>query len=244
MRVLRLYLDQDLSKGSRVSLSPEQQNYLRNVMRITVGAKVCLFNGDNNEYDATVSSVDKKNVELNVEDVAVVDRESPLDIHLGQAITKGDRMDFSVQKSVELGVKQFTPLSTQHGVVNLKGDRLTKKIQHWQKIAYSAAEQCGRNVITVVHPEMTLEQWLVQQQASELKLVLSPDARKTISDIPRPEKSICLLIGPEGGFSKEEVGQAEAAGFEAISFGPRILRAETATIAVLAAVQSHWGDLG
>jgi 16S rRNA (uracil1498-N3)-methyltransferase len=153
-------------------------------------------------------------------------------------------MDFSVQKAVELGVATISPLFTQHGVVSLKGERLESKQQHWQRVAISAAEQSGRAVVSRIATPMQLSEWIEEKsKAEQTKIVLQPQASQTFQDVPAPSGPVIVLIGPEGGLSEEELNLAKAAGFVGISLGPRILRAETATTAVMTIVQSMWGDL-
>ncbi|MDH5216696.1 MAG: 16S rRNA (uracil(1498)-N(3))-methyltransferase [Gammaproteobacteria bacterium] len=244
MRSFRLFIGDDLSVGQQYRLAGPEQNYLRNVLRLSEGAEVVLFNGMGKEYLASLIQVSKKAVVLDIHTQQECDRESPLVIELGQAITKGDRMDFSVQKSVELGVNIIAPLFTQHGVVSIKNDRLNKKQQHWQKVAVSASEQSGRAVVPRVEVPLQLQDWIKSKSnAAALKLVLLPGARVALKSIPVVPSSVIVLIGPEGGFSDDEAALAIEAGFVDISLGPRILRAETATVTAISALQLLWGDL-
>lgn len=245
MRKNRLYVDSDLVVGNPHSLGHSEMNYLKNVLRLQVGDEVILFNGSGFEYPARLAKVDKRLVELEVLDEIQNQLESHLDIELGLAITKGDRMDFSVQKSVELGVSSITPIFTQHGVVSLKGDRLAKKRQHWQKVAVSACEQCGRNRIPPVAEPLQLEDWLAPLYASEsLRLVLAPGSGMNLQEISYSGESIKVLIGPEGGFNDAELSAALSAGFSPVTLGKRILRAETASLTIMGVLQFLWGDLG
>ena len=244
MRSIRLFVDDVLSVGQQYSLASTEQNYLRNVLRLNEGAELVLFNGDGKEYLGSLVQVSKKAVVLDIHGVRDCDRESGIAVELGQAITKGDRMDFSVQKSVELGVNVIAPLFTQHGVVSIKGERLGKKQQHWQKVAVSASEQCGRAVVPHVKEPEQLADWIKSKAGLDaLKIVLLPGASQNLKTLPSPQSSIIVLIGPEGGLSDEEGEMAIQAGFIGVSLGPRILRAETATVVFLSAVQFLWGDL-
>ena len=244
MRTIRLFVDDDLSVGQRYSLASAEQNYVRNVLRLTEGAEVVLFNNSGKEFSAKLAQVGKKFVALDVVSEQVCDKESNVVIELGQAITKGDRMDFSVQKSVELGVSRVVPLFSQHGVVSIKGDRLSKKRQHWQKVAVSASEQCGRALVPPVEKPEHLQDWLKSKSGVDaVKIVLLPGADISLKSFPVPLSPVVVLIGPEGGLSDDEVSMALDAGFVGVSLGPRVLRAETATVAVLGAIQFLWGDL-
>ena len=167
--------------------------------------------------------------------------ESPLAVHLGQAISKGDRMDYAIQKAVELGVAAITPLYTEHGDVRLRGEREAKKLAHWQAVAASACEQCGRAVVPTVHFPMTLAEWLTERNEA-LRLVLHPGTRGVLEQATAPD-SVALLIGPEGGLSAKDLETALAVGFMPLSLGPRILRTETAPVVALSLLQYRFGDL-
>ena len=170
-----------------------------------------------------------------------IDREAALPIYLGLAVSRGERMDYAVQKSTELGVAELFPLLTERTEVRLKADRFEKKRQHWQTIAYSACEQCGRNRPPVIHTPQPLLQWL-STAPGDCRLVLHHRSSDTLADTPRPE-SASLLIGPEGGLTDAEIEAALGAGFAPLRLGPRVMRTETAPVAALAVLQFHWGDL-
>jgi 16S rRNA (uracil1498-N3)-methyltransferase len=170
--------------------------------------------------------------------------ESALKIHLVQCISRGDRMDFVVQKATELGVKRITPVLSQYGVVKLDNARAEKKREHWQKIAASACEQSGRTRLPLIDTPISLKNWFGNKPASvDAELILAPGAATPLASITAPETKVCALIGPEGGFSEAEYKDAAVSGFEAVSLGPRVLRTESAAIATLAVLQSLWGDL-
>ncbi|HEX5793474.1 MAG TPA: 16S rRNA (uracil(1498)-N(3))-methyltransferase, partial [Rheinheimera sp.] len=164
-----------------------------------------------------------------------------LKIHLGQGISRGDRMDFAIQKAVELGVTEITPLFTERCGVKLDGERLAKRNEQWQKIAVSACEQSGRSIVPTVHPAINLQDWLAQQ-TKELKLTLHPRANDTIKTLT-PNSHLRLVIGPEGGFTDHEMQQTSNAGFQGIQLGPRVLRTETAALTAISALQLQFGDL-
>ena len=170
------------------------------------------------------------------------DVESPLKIHLGQGISRGDKVDFTIQKSVELGITEITPIFSQRCGVKLSGDRLAKKHQQWQKIAIAAAEQSGRNFVPVVHPPIDIKEWL-EQASDAIKLTLHPRAEHSIKTIQVPTEGVRFLVGPEGGFTDAEIDIAKQQNFVDIRLGPRVLRTETAALTVLSALQLQFGDL-
>jgi 16S rRNA (uracil1498-N3)-methyltransferase len=171
------------------------------------------------------------------------DRESNLSIHLAIGISRGERMDLIVQKATELGVSEITPLFTERCEVKLSGERLDKKVNHWQQVAISACEQCQRNSLPSINAPVKIEQWQVNCDAS-LKLVLHHRTDQSLSDMPPPSGQVALLIGPEGGLSEREIEQAISLGFSPLALGPRVLRTETAPLAAISILQSLWGDMG
>ncbi|RJG40014.1 16S rRNA (uracil(1498)-N(3))-methyltransferase [Motilimonas pumila] len=243
MRVPRIYEPQALTVGATIELNADAAGHVGRVLRLGPGDAVILFNGDNAQYPATISSASKKQVSVTVNEQQSHSSESPLNIHLGQVISRGDRMDFVIQKSVELGVNTITPLFSERCGVKLSGERLQKKRQQWQKIAISACEQCGRNTVPTIAEPISITQWLSQQDET-LKLTLHPRAKYSINTLPAPDQGVRLLIGPEGGFSDKEVSQSELAGFVDTLLGPRILRTETAALTAITALQCRFGDLG
>ncbi|MCB1705797.1 MAG: 16S rRNA (uracil(1498)-N(3))-methyltransferase [Halioglobus sp.] len=241
MRTTRIHTTQRLGPGAVVLLEPEPSRHLARALRLGVGDTLTLFDGRGGEYPAEITAVDKKQVQVVTGEHVQCERESPLDIHLGIAVSRGDRMDWVVQKATELGVTALTPLLTEHTGVKLSGERAGKKIQHWQQIAISACEQCGRNRPPVVHALQAQSQWLASTSA-EQKFVLHHRATAHAHAGLAPT-SIALLVGPEGGLSEAEISAAEQAGFAALRLGPRVLRTETAPLAAIAILQSHWGDM-
>ena len=201
-----------------------------------------LFNGDGNEYSAQIIDVSRKQVVVEADACLTIGKESPLSIHLGQGVSKGDRMDTVLQKSVELGVSEITPILTQRCAVKLDEKRWEKKIQQWQKIITGACEQCGRNTVPKLNAPVTLNQWLASPtQAS--RLILAPGAEQPLSKTPYSTHGFRLLIGPEGGLSEQEIHQANENGYSSVSLGPRILRTETAALTSVSILQSLHGDL-
>ncbi|MDK1289208.1 16S rRNA (uracil(1498)-N(3))-methyltransferase [Pseudoalteromonas umbrosa] len=242
MRIPHIYQPSDLVINQPTTLDEDAAGHIARVLRMKEGEHVSLFNGHGGEYLAKITTISKKTVEVTPFEFVDKCVESPLKVHLGQGISRGDKMDFTIQKSVELGVSEITPLFTTRCGVKLSGERLAKKHQQWQKIAISAAEQSGRNFVPIVHPPISLEQWL-SQQSEELKLTLHPRADHSIKTLPAPEQGVRFLVGPEGGFTDDEMTNTTEQGFIDIKIGPRVLRTETAALTVLSALQLQFGDL-
>ncbi|ATZ73578.1 16S rRNA (uracil(1498)-N(3))-methyltransferase [Idiomarina sp. X4] len=242
MRVPRIFHPDPIDINVETELSADGFQHLIKVLRLNVNDPIVLFNGDGKNYSATITQVTKKSASFKVAAVEDNDTESPVPVHLGQVISRGDRMDFVLQKSVELGVSEITPLFSERCGVKLSGDRLEKKQQQWQKIVRSACEQCGRSIVPNVKPAQTLEDF-INNSFDGLRLTLDPTAEQPLSSYTQADKGIQLLIGPEGGFTDEEVLEAEQQGFKPMKLGPRILRTETAALSALTAVQYQFGDL-
>lgn len=244
MRVPRIYHPLSLAEQTQCTLSEDAANHVGRVLRMQPGEQLELFDGSNHIYAAKILEASKKQVSVEIISQQFCDRESNLPIHLGQVISRGDRMEFTIQKSVELGVNVITPLWSERCGVKLDGERLDKKIQQWQKITISACEQCGRNKIPEIRPMMKLQDWCAEQDGS-LKLNLHPRAKYSIRTLPNiPAEGVRLLIGSEGGLSPQEITQTEAQGFTEILLGKRVLRTETAALAAISALQICFGDLG
>lgn len=242
MRNPRIYIDVPLNVGTTIELSDDAFGHIVRVLRLPEGASITLFNGDGNDYQGELTQVSKKQAAAKILDATAVSNESPLAIHLGQGISRGDRMDFTLQKSVELGVSAITPLFTERCGVKLNGDRLAKKIDQWQKIVISACEQSGRSTVPVVNEPMQIDDWL-NQETSALKINLHPKAQHSIMTLPMENTRVRLLIGPEGGLSDAEITRANNAEFVDVLLGPRILRTETAALTAITALQCRFGDL-
>jgi 16S rRNA (uracil1498-N3)-methyltransferase len=242
MREIRIYQAGSYSPGDLIDLSPEASHHVAVVLRMQVGDLLTLFCGDNREFSAQLEVSQKKMVTVRITTERVVSRESSIRVHLAQAISKGERMEFVMQKAVELGVSSISPLLTERSVVKLDKTRLDKKLAQWQAIAIAACEQCGRNQIPEVNSILSLSDYLHQIKAP-LKLVLDPRDNKTWRDYCFETGEVALLIGPEGGFSQEELKQIYQAEFKPLCLGPRILRTETAAIAALSVLQALGGDL-
>lgn len=242
MRIPRIYTPQSLADQSTIALEADAAHHIARVLRMAVGAELALFNGDGYEYSARITSADKKNVVVAITHAEISARESPLHIHLGIAISKGDRMDWIIQKATELGVAQITPLISERVEVRLQGEREEKRLSHWRGIVIAACEQCLRNRIPAVGAVQSLASWLAAIQA-DAKFVLHHRSATALADHAGKPGSVALLIGPEGGLSESEITQAERGGFGSLRLGPRVLRTETAPLAALSVLQYLWGDL-
>lgn len=238
MRLSRFFIDAPLALGQH-ELPEAQAHYIGRVLRHAVGDAVQLFDGSGQEYRGELIEVGKKAVRVELREQLAGQAESPLRIHLGQGLSRGERMDWAIQKASELGVNEITPIISERCEVRLKDERADKRLAHWRQVAISACEQCGRSVLPVIHAPVSLGEWQVAVQA-ELKLVLHPVAAPLESHA-RPQR-LAFLVGPEGGLSEAEVELAKSAGFHAARLGPRVLRTETAPVVALAVAQQLWGD--
>ncbi len=200
-----------------------------------------LFDGRGGEYPAHIERIERDRVYAELAEWRDIERESRLNITLVQALQAGDKMDFTIQKAVELGVRDIVPVESRRSVLRLAGERAGKRVAHWQGVVASACEQCGRNQVPLVAPLEKLENWLARPSNGCLRLMLAPDADQILASI-QPAGAIQLLIGSEGGLDPQEVIAATQAGFQAVRMGQRILRTETAGLAALAALQALWGD--
>ena len=230
--------------GGELLLEGDRARYLGRVLRLAVGDEIAVFNGEGGEWAATISAMTKSTATLQLGEAHEAGAESPLKIHLVQGISRGERMDFVVQKATELGVKRITPVLTEYGVVKLDSARAEKRRDHWQHIAASACEQSGRTRLPLIDVPVPLKDWFGNKPTQvDAQLILTPGAKSSLAGIAAPETKVCVLIGPEGGFSHTEYEDAALAGFTAVSLGPRVLRTETAAVAALTVMQSQWGDL-
>jgi 16S rRNA (uracil1498-N3)-methyltransferase len=243
MQIPRLYLPLPLTVGATVRLDDNAFNHAVRVLRLKPEAALILFNGRGGAFAATLADVSKREAWARLLEFLPGEVESPLRVILGQGISRGDKMDYTLQKAVELGTAAIQPLFTKRGGVDLSGERLTRKVQHWRGIVIGACEQCGRNRLPDVHNPQALADWLTQPAEPGLRLLLDPAAEQSLRGLEPPATGwVTLLIGSEGGLSPAEMAQARQAGFIGVRLGPRILRTETAGLAALAAMQAWWGD--
>ncbi|AXS80907.1 16S rRNA (uracil(1498)-N(3))-methyltransferase [Dechloromonas sp. HYN0024] len=241
MNLPRFYCREALSPGAHVDLPEPVARHAVRVLRLPPGALMVLFDGRGGEYPARIQRIERDRVVAELAEWHDVERESSLAVTLVQALQSGDKMDFTIQKAVELGVRHIVPVDSRRSVLRLAGERAGKRVAHWQGVVASACEQCGRNQVPLVAPLEKLENWLARPAEGGLRLMLAPDAEQTLATIA-PAKNVQLLIGAEGGLDPQEVIAAQQAGFQAVRLGPRVLRTETAGLAALAALQALWGD--
>lgn len=238
----RVFLPQPLAAGSEIALSEEAFRHLVQVLRMREGEGFVAFNGEGGEYRATLTQVGKRNAGARMEAFDAVDRESPRPLHLAQCVSKGDRMDYTLQKAVELGVSDIQPLLSSRSVVRMDGERWEKKLDHWRGVIVSACEQSGRTRIPQLHAVQALTVWLDAGGGAGERLTLDPLASHGLREMSEPQGAVTLLVGPEGGLSEAELDAARRAGYVGVRLGPRVLRTETAGVAALAAIQALWGD--
>lgn len=240
MRIPRLYYSGFLAPGMTIQLEGNAFSHAVRVLRIRPGGSIVLFNNQGGEYSAQLKSIDKRRAEARIKAFKAREVESPLHITLGQCIAKPEHMDTAIQKATELGARTIVPLLSQRSL-KLDSARLGKKHSHWQGIIISACEQCGRNHLPQLAQPIVLEDWLGDDIANSLQLLLDPQAGQSLRSVSH-KNSIRVLIGPEGGLTETEIQQAQDRGFIGIKMGPRILRTETAALTILAALNTLWGD--
>lgn len=243
MPLSRIYHDAPLQTGTQILLKQQAYEHLVKVLRLKAGDRLILFNGQGGQFRASIVAINKPKITVAVEHYDAHEAESSLEIHLGQALLKSDKMDFVIQKAVELGVTTITPLLTQRSVIKLSEQRQAKRLKHWQGILIHACEQCGRNSLPQIQQISPMSAW-VKKYAGDCAFILNPFSKTQLPFKYTCLKTVSCLIGPEGGFTEEEISFAQQNGFTSLNLGKRILRAETATLATLAIFQSHWGDMG
>lgn len=245
MRIHRIFHAQPLKDQHTVELSSAAAKHLSTVLRLKAGAPLVLFDGSGFEFEAVLQEADKKHAVASISRMHGPAVESPLQVTLAQSISRGERMDYTVQKAVELGVIGIVPVFTERSVVRLDEKSAMRKQQHWQQIAISACEQSGRVRLPEVQPPVSLHAFLASEHQAKLKLLLDPQADMTVSQLSKPPgNGMLLLVGPEGGLDETESEAAKRAGFLGLQLGPRILRTETAALVALSLLQGLWGDLG
>ncbi len=241
MRIPRIHTGQVLQAESTFELEPGPSQHIARALRMQVGDALILFDGRGGEYPATISALAKRHVTVSTGAHRALEVEAPLAIHLGIAVSRGERMDWVIQKATELGVAEITPLFSKRTEVKLKGERAEKKQRHWQQIAISACEQCGRNRVPAINPTLQVANW-IQATSADLRFVLHHRHEQPPQYDTAPA-SLALLIGPEGGLSVQEITAAENAGYLGLRLGPRVMRTETAPVAAIAILQARWGDM-
>jgi 16S rRNA (uracil1498-N3)-methyltransferase len=241
MRLTRIFENSIFKLNDTVRLSDNSAQHICTVLRLKLNDEIVLFNGDGCNYKAKIAQIGKREVFVHITEVEKRNTLSPLHIHLGQALCRGEKMDFVIQKATELGVQAITPLNTEYSNVKLSEERLDKKQAHWQNVADSAAEQSGRTDRLIVHTVEELNEWF-KTPFEGLRLVLEPNSPLSIKSLIKQD-SVQLLIGPEGGLSEQEIKEALAVKFTAINLGSRILRTETAALTTSSILQCLWGDI-
>jgi len=242
MRTIRVFTNQPLHIGEEAILDEIASRHLITVLRLKSGDEITLFNGQGGEYFATLIDCHPKKSAVIISNFSDVNRESPLQIHLGIGLSRGDRMDWVIQKATEAGITEITPLYTERTEVKLKGDRAEKKMRHWQQVSISASEQSYRTHLPSIHAPASIDDWCNGIQA-EKKFVLHHRSQQTLRELKEHTvTSVALLIGPEGGLTEQEISHAENTQFSALTLGPRVLRTETAPVIAIGILQSIWGD--
>ncbi|SFF39685.1 16S rRNA m(3)U-1498 methyltransferase [Fontimonas thermophila] len=238
----RIYFETPLAEGTQLALPESAFRHLVQVLRMRQGDAFIAFDGRGGEYEAVLVEVSKRAATAQVRAHRAIERESPLDLALAQCICKGERMDYSLQKAVELGVRRIVPLVSGRSVVRLDEERWARKLAHWRGVIVAACEQSGRTRLPHLEPVQLLAQWLDENRACGERLMLDPQGRYGLRALARPNGPVTLLVGPEGGLGSDELAHARRSGFLGIRIGPRVLRTETAGVAALAALQALWGD--
>lgn len=243
MSISRIFQPGALISGSVVDLEAQASHHLARVLRAKVGDSLTIFNGEGGEYEASIIAIDKKKVSVLIASYQPRETESQLTLYLAQGISRGEKMDYTIQKAVELGVKKIIPLMTERCSVKLDEERRQKRLQHWQSIVVSACEQSGRNRVPEILSPQSLNQWL-QTVEADYYFVLAPLGTQKLNEISlQKDARVVLLIGPEGGLSDQEMTQVSQKGFQPLNLGPRVLRTETAAVAALTALQCYFGDM-
>ena len=238
----RFHCPLPLAEGAEIALPDAAAHHAARVLRLAEGDAVTLFDGDDGEFAACILRIDGRGVQVRVGAADGVDRESPLAVTLVQGLAAADRMDYAIQKAVELGVRAVQPVVMARSVSRLDAERAAKRTLHWRQVAIAACEQCGRNHLPRLHPLMDFDDWLSASTPTSLRLLLAPDGDLTLSALAPPSGPVEILVGPEGGLTAEESAAALRRGFRALRLGPRILRTDTAGPALLAAINGQWGD--
>jgi 16S rRNA (uracil1498-N3)-methyltransferase len=237
----RFFVPPPLADGLELALPANAAHHAAQVLRLKRGDAVTLFDGEGGEFGAEILGSTARSVEVRVVERRALERESPLHVTLAQTLVASERMDYVIQKAVELGAERIVPVASARCVTRLEGTRANRRVEHWRQIAIAACEQCGRNRVPIVDAPRDLSRWLREPSDARSRLLLSP-AGAPLAELTAPVGAIELLVGPEGGFAPEEEAAALDAGFSAVRVGPRILRTETAGPAMLAALNALWGD--
>jgi 16S rRNA (uracil1498-N3)-methyltransferase len=244
MRLTRVHVTEPLEVGRRIEVEGAAANHIARVLRSRAGDPLTVFNGNGAEFAASIVEFHRDSVVVEVEEARAVSRESPLSLTLAQGISRGERMDWILQKATELGGSRIVPVFTERSVVRLDAKQAERKLQHWRAIAIAACEQCGRNIVPEIAPPMDIFEFVSSSvQPQMTRLLLSPMSEVSIDEVRADTGGVTVLIGPEGGLTDIEQETAQRSGFTAVRMGPRVLRTETAAIAALTILQHRLGDL-
>ena len=243
MRLNRVYTERPLAEDAEVTLPEAAASHVARVLRLRAGAPLVLFDGSGADFRGEIVAVEGDRVRVRIGERAAGLRESPLAITLVQAVSRGERMDWTLQKATELGVRRIQPVLSARSVVRLDEQQAGRKLRHWQAIVAGACEQCGRSVLPEVRAPLELSRFLAESSRDGQRLVLSPGGPASLAGLASASARVELLIGPEGGLDDAELDAAGRAGFAPVRLGPRVLRTETAGIVALAVLQALWGDL-
>lgn len=240
MHISRIHQAVELAPGDEVNLDKAAINHVVNVLRLKIDDPLIIFNGKGGEYSAKITQIKRREVKVKTTQFKNISRESNLKIHLAQGVSLGEKMDFILQKATELGVAEITPIITARCNIKLSEDRWNKKIIRWKKIIISACEQCGRNILPKLNQTITFADFVTQNKIST-KIILNPSAKNNLSDLDIKQNEVTILVGPEGGVTAEEINEARKHNFLDINLGPRILRTETAGVAITSILQAQFG---
>lgn len=239
----RFYCPPPLPTSGIFELPPDAAHHATRVLRLRAGDPVEIFDGLGNQRRGSIAQLDGRRVAIGQLSAVDTSRESPLRLLLAQAMASSEKMDWVIQKATELGVAEIQPIDMERSVARLSAERLDKRLEHWQQVAISACEQCGRNLLPQIHAPLDIMAWLQQMKnAADARFILLPQGSASLHSQPRPPGRVALLVGPEGGFTEAEGDSALRCGFVPVRLGARVLRTETAAIAGLAALQTLWGD--
>src|SRR3984885_8241194 len=243
MRLTRVFIETELQSGQRLTVEGSAGNHIVRVLRLRVGDTLTLFNGHGGEYGGRIEEMPRHTLQVTVIEHRNDERESPFQLTLAQGISRGERMDWVVQKATELGVTRIVPVFTERSMVKLDATQATRKVQHWRGIAIAACEQSGRNVVPEIADPVSVYERLERRSKSELELILLPGGAARIDDLAAGAAGATVLIGPEGGLAQVEQDTALRSGFTPVRLGPRVLRTETAAVCALTLLQQKFGDL-
>ena len=240
MTIPRIHCEQTLGPGAQFALAADAAQHVSKALRLKTGDAITVFDGRGGEYEAILTRMDRERVDVKVGAFRDVEREPRVAAGLVQGLPEADKMDWIIQKAVELGAAWIQPLVCDRSVVKLSGERAGRRAAHWQRVAVAACEQCGRNRVPEVRPILAFQAWIAQP-SSAARWTLSPQGQP-LAELAAPDGPLELLVGPEGGLSEREHDLAASRGFIPVRLGPRVLRAETAPLAALAAIHARWGD--